>query len=222
MLPAAGGFKFPRSWVLNPSYSPLFLLNRLAAVDPAGPWADVAAMVPVLMDRSAKNGFAMDWVSYTPGPGDSPPCLPGDKKVPTASGSYDAIRVYTWAGMLPDQSSAKMRLLKSLSGMNAYMQQHTAPPEKINNQGVPQNGDGPIGFSAALLPYLQTFGDQSAIAQQLLRIRLQLDEKTNLYGHGYNSGPTYYDQNLILFGSGWMEKLFQFGTSGELLVRWTR
>jgi len=124
--------------------------------------------------------------------------------------------------MLSDSNPAKARILKALPGMNQYLQTHSAPPEKINSDGVPLNGDGPVGFSAALLPYLTSLGNGSAVAQQLVRIKSQLDEKSNLYGAGYGTGPTYYDQNLVLFGSGWVEKRFQFGSSGELLVRWSR
>jgi endo-1,4-beta-D-glucanase Y len=221
LMPGAAGFKFPRAWVLNPSYTPLFILDRLAAVDPAGPWADVAVMVPAMIERSAKSGFAMDWISYTPGEGFTP-CLVNGKKTSAAVGSYDAIRVYLWAGMLSDSSPAKSKLLKALSGMNAFLAQHGAPPEKINNDGTPQAQDGPVGFSAALLPYLKSLDNDPAVAQQLVRLKAQLDEKSNLYGAGYGSGPTYYDQNLVLFGSGWLDKRFQFGNSGELLVRWSR
>jgi endoglucanase len=221
MLPGSVGFKFARSWVLNPSYTPIFLLDRLAAVDPAGPWADVAAMVPVLLERSARGGFAMDWVCYTPGEGFSP-CLANGKKTPPPVGSYDAIRVYLWAGMLSDSNSARHRILQALPGMNFYLQHYPAPPEKINSDGSAQSQTGPIGFSAALLPYLKSIPDESAVAQQMVRLKSQLDEKSNLYGTGYGSGPTYYDQNLALFGSGWIEKRFQFGSSGELLVRWSR
>ena len=221
VLPAAAGFSFPHFWVLNPSYSPVFILNRLATIDPKGPWANVAMGVPSLIERSAKNGFAMDWVCYGPGQGFTP-CLSNGHKSPEPVGSYDAIRVYTWAGMLPDGDAYKSRILKALPGMDLYFQSHTAPPEKINSDGVPMKQDGPVGFSAALLPYLSSLGDQAAVAQQLVRIKSQLDEKSNLYGAGYGTGPTYYDQNLVLFGSGWIEKRFQFGSSGELLVRWSR
>jgi endo-1,4-beta-D-glucanase Y len=221
LMPSSTGFKTDRSWVLNPSYTPLFLLDRMAMVDPAAQWADVAAMYPVLIERSTKNGFAMNWISYTPGEGFTP-CLVGGKKDATAVGSYDAIRVYTWAGMLPDSNNGKARLLKALTGMNMYMAQHVAPPEKINSAGNPQGQDGPVGFSAALLPYLKGVMNEPAAAQQLVRIKSQLDEKSNLYNSGLPTGPAYYDQNLILFGSGWLQKSFQFGSSGELLVRWTR
>jgi len=217
LLPGAVGFKFQKFWVVNPSYTPVFVLNRLAAVDPAGPWADVAAMFPTLIQRSVRNGFAMDWLCYAPGGGFSP-CLANGKTSPMPVGSYDAIRVYLWAGMLADSSPAKSRLLSPLLGMNTYMQQHNAPPEKVGPDGIPIPTPGPVGFSAALLPYLKSNLNEPAVAQQVGRLQSQLDEKSNLYG----ASPTYYDQNLALFGTGWLEKRFQFGSSGELLVRWSR
>ena len=225
LLPGPMGFQFARSWVLNPSYSPLFILDRLAVVDPDGPWSNVAQEIPVLLERSAKNGFAMDWVSYAPGHGFSPTVATGSKassKQQQPLGSYDAIRVYLWAGMLADSVAAKTKIIHALPGMDLYLRSRGAPPERISGDGAPQSQDGPVGFSAALLPYLRASSNEAAVAQQLVRIKSQLDEKSNLYGAGYGTGPTYYDQNLILFGSGWIEQRFQFGSSGELLVRWTR
>ena len=159
----------------------------------------------------------MDWDCYMPGEGFSP-CLANGKKTPPPVGSYDAIRVYLWAGMISEANPARERILKTLPGMNLYLQHHDTPPEKISADGTAQAQPGPVGFSAALLPYLQCFSNQGAVAQQLVRLKSQLDEKSNLYG----TNPTYYDQNLALFGSGWIEKRFQFGSSGELLVRWSR
>jgi len=221
LLPGPIGFKFPHSYVLNPSYTPLFILDRLAELEPAGPWADVAALFPKMMEHSQRGGFAMDWLCYEQGSGFSP-CDKDGKKSPPPLGSYDAIRVYLWAGMLPDTNVVKSKLLQALPGMNAYLQHYPAPPEKINSDGSAQTQAGPVGFSAALLPYLKSLSNDAAVAQQMVRLKSQLDEKSNLYGQGYGSGPTYYDQNLALFGTGWMEKRFQFGSSGELLVRWSR
>jgi endoglucanase len=209
-------FHHSDSWTLNPSYIPLFLLNRLTVVSPAGPWANIAATLPPLLERSSRRGFAMDWVCYVPTDGFSPCQTSGQPPPPT--GSYDAIRVYLWAGMLADGNPAKARLLKALPGMNTYMQHSAAPPEKISADGTVQPQNGPVGFSAALLPYLEGYSNRAAVAQQLVRLKSQLDEKSHLYG----SSPTYYDQNLILFGSGWIEKRFEFGIRGELLVRWSR
>lgn len=224
LLPGPVGFHLQHLWVLNPSYSPLFLLERLAEVSPAGPWAGLAKDWPTIQGQSARNGFAMDWVCYGPDQGFSPCLANGAKaatgKSPGPMGSYDAIRVYLWTGMLADSVPAKAQMMHALAGMNEYMQQHSAPPEKINASGVPMNQDGPVGFSAALLPYLASFSNEGSVAQQLVRIQSQLDEKSNLYGSGYGGSPAYYDQNLVLFGSGWYSKQFQFGRGGELLVRW--
>lgn len=217
LLPGAAGFHLQHLWVLNPSYTPVFLLDRMATVDPAGPWADIAAMVPVLLERSNRGGFAMDWVCYTPGEAFSP-CQSTGKKTPPPTGSYDAIRVYLWAGMLADADPVRSRLLKAIPGMNAWLEHSSAPPEKIAADGTVQPQAGPVGFSAALLPYLEAFGNQSAIAQQMVRIKSQLDEKSYLFG----TSPTYYDQNLALFGIGWINNSFRFGSHGELLVRWSR
>jgi endoglucanase len=210
-------FHVASEWILNPSYVPVFLLDRLAALDPAGPWADVAVMVPVLLEKSARGGFAMDWVCYTHG-ADFTPCQANGKRTPPPVGSYDAIRVYLWAGMVAPGASGKARLLRAIPGMNGYLQHYPAPPEKIAADGTALPGPGPVGFSAALLPYLEGSGDQQVIAQQMGRLKSQLDEKTYLFG----SSPTYYDQNLAMFGTGWADKSFQFGESGELLVRWSR
>jgi len=210
-------FHIAGAWILNPSYTPVFLLDRLAALDPAGPWADIAAMVPVLLERSARGGFAMDWVCYTSGSGFTP-CQASGKKTPPPLGSYDAIRVYLWAGMLAPDAPGKARLLCAIPGMNGYLQHYPAPPEKIAADGTALPTPGPPGFSAALLPYLEGNGDQQAIAQQMGRLKSQLDEKTYLFG----TSPTYYDQNLAIFGTGWANGSFRFGKSGELLVRWSR
>lgn len=224
LLPGPVGFHVEHSWVLNPSYSPLFLLERLAEVSPEGPWAGIGKDTPAVIERGTRNGFAMDWVCYIPGQGFSPCLENGSKsasgKLPAPMGSYDAIRVYLWTGMLADAVPEKAQMLHALIGMNEYMQQHSAPPEKISAAGVPLNQDGPVGFSAALLPYLASFSNAGSVAQQLVRIQSQLDEKSNLYGSGYGGSPAYYDQNLVLFGSGWYSKQFQFGRGGELLVRW--
>jgi len=217
LMPGKAYFHTGRTWILNPSYTPLFLLDRLAELDPAGPWADIATMVPVLLERSARGGFAMDWVSYTPGKGFTP-CQPNGGVQPPPTGSYDAIRVYLWAGMTASGTPGRQRLLKALPGMNAYLQHYPAPPEKISADGTALPQPGPVGYSASLLPYLEAAGDQQAIAQQMVRVKAQLDEKTYLFG----TNPTYYDQNLAMFGTGWADKSFQFGKSGELLVRWSR
>jgi endoglucanase len=36
----------------------------------------------------------------------------------------------------------------------------------------------------------------------------------------YGRPARYYDENLALFGTGWMERRFRFGREGELEVSW--
>ncbi|HWG21220.1 MAG TPA: endoglucanase [Terracidiphilus sp.] len=245
------------TWTLNPSYVPLFLFERFAQVDPAGPWGAIAMNIPRLLRQSARRGFAMDWVDYMPGDGFYPAAPPateaekssgeaaasaGKEKAAGAAakpapagqaanaaagsagpkppvGSYDAIRVYLWAGMVAGEGRTRADMLGSLSGMAAYIAGHGAPPEKVNAQGVPQEPDGPVGFSAAVLPYLWALPDLARAAAQLrVRIGAQLNPETGLYG----KNPVYYDQSLALFATGYLDGRFRFGPRGELKLEWTR
>jgi endoglucanase len=215
LSPGSIGFNFPNGWVFNPSYLPVFVLDRLAANDPAGPWVGIAVNVPQLVAMSSRGGFAMDWVSYSRATGYAP-SLATAPKSEGALGSYDAIRVYLWAGMLDGAHPAKGRLMESLFGMGTYLRQHGAPPEKVNAAGMPGKQDAPVGFSAAVLPYLRSIPDDGAATRQWARVESQVDEKTGLYG----PSPTYYDENLTLFATGWLQKRFQFGVNGQVLVPW--
>ncbi len=210
-------------WTVNPSYLPLFIFQRFAAVDPAGPWGAIAMNIPRLLRQSARHGFVMDWADYVPGDGFYPAPGPGPtatgKDARPALGSYDAIRVYLWAGMLDEAGPTRTEVLGAISGMSSYLGNHGAPPEKVSDQGIPLEQDGPVGFSAAVLPYLRGYPNLSkAAAQQTVRMGAQLDSSTGLYG----KDPTYYDQNLVLFATGFLDGRFRFGARGELKVEWTR
>lgn len=259
------------TWTINPSYVPLFLFDRFAQLDPAGPWGAIAMNIPRLLRQSERHGFVMDWVDYVPSDGFYPapgPVSPpagnggqpapaeqvkpaqkpadtaqgeahpgtaepiaatsqpvGPQQAPAAStpkppmGSYDAIRVYLWAGMIDASGRTRADVLGSLSGMGAYLANHGAPPEKVSSDGVPQEQDGPVGFSAAVLPYLWVMPEVArAAAQQRVRIAAQLNPATGLYG----KDAAYYDQNLVLFAMGFLDGRYHFEPRGELKVEWTR
>lgn len=217
----SANFIHGENWTVNPSYVPLFLFERFAAVDSSGPWSAIAANIPRLLKLSNRGGFAMDWVTwepvagFVPAGGPEPP--PAGQPAPPAYGSYDAIRVYLWAGMTDSSVPTRAALLSSLSGMSSYLAQHGAPPEKVSDQGVPIQQDGPVGFSAAILPYLRALPQtETAVKQQQQRIDGQLDPASGLYG----KNPAYYDQNLILFANGFQENKFRFGPDGQLKVEW--
>ena len=220
-------FSHKGTWTVNPSYLPAFLFQRFAAVDPKGPWNEIAINIPRLLRQGARGGFAMDWLSYGQSAGFSPAPTPGSGQPsngsaaksasPPAVGSYDAIRVYLWAGMLDGSGPARSESVNAVPGMGAYLANHGAPPEKVSEQGVPLAQDGPVGFSAAVLPYLHVLPDgEKAAVLQKDRMSTQFDPASGLYG----KDPTYYDQNLLLFATGFLDGRLGFGPHGELRVEW--
>jgi endoglucanase len=163
----------------------------------------------------------MDWVNYIPADGfyPAPAMTTGNKDSDIPGGSYDAIRVYLWAGMIDSSGTIRAQVLSSIPGMSVYLFSHDAPPEKISDMGIPLPQNGPIGFTAAVLPYLRAFPDNSLIsAKQMVRMSKNRDSLTGLYG----KNPAYYDQNLALFSTGFLDGRFRFGPGGELTVQWER
>jgi endoglucanase len=55
-------------------------------------------------------------------------------------------------------------------------------------------------------------------ARQMVRMNAERDVATGLYGKDL----AYYDQNLALFGTGFLDDRFEFGAEGELMVEWKR
>lgn len=223
LLPGASGFQNEQSWVLNPSYVPGFLFERLAVVDPAGPWREIAQNIPRLVEQSARHGFAMEWVEYFPGDGFYPVSEETraklEKGTSGAGAEYGGIRVYLWAGLQDENTPVRARLVNAVSAMSGYLDTHDAPPQRVDDRGIPEAQPGPVGFSAAVLPYLRALPGRSRVsAQQMIRMSLMKDDATGLYGKEL----TCEDQNLSLFARGYVDGLYRFGPAGELHVRWNR
>ena len=206
LLPAPRGFRQNEAVRLNPSYLPLQLFVRLGQLVPEGPWEKIAQRISTLVSSAAPHGFAMDWIDVAPGRGISP----------SDSGGYDAIRVYLWAGMLDPATPGRDLLLRSLFGMSDWLRGNAVPPETVRDDGRVSEPNGPIGFSAALLPYLSAIGEKKLGDAQLSRLRSALDSRTGLYG----KPGRYYDQNLALFALGWTERRFWFDSAGALKTYW--
>lgn len=219
LMPGPVGFQHAQVWTLNPSYLPLFIFERFAAIDPTGPWGQIALGIPTMLTQSSRHGFAMDWVDYVPGDGFYPATElhPGNKENDAPGGSYDAIRVYLWAGMLDGSGKNRELMLNAIPAMSVYLANHDAPPEKVSDQGIPVEQDGPVGFSAAVLPYLRAVPDLAKLsAKQTIRLSTMRDPTSGLYG----KDQTYYDQVLALFATGYLDGRFRFGPNGELKVEW--
>lgn len=218
VMPAAQGFHpQPGTFVLNTSYVPPQVIARLRKESPSGPWGAVLDTLPQLVQGSAPTGWAMDWVStgdqVQPSP--TPAELATGKTGFTPVGSYESIRTYLWLGMADRSTTGVEEALGSLPAMAAYLSTATTPPLQVDTTGKVLNADSPIGFSAAVVPYLVAAGRKNLAAQQMNRLEAS-KQPDNLYGRS----TLYYDQNLAMFATGWQEGRFRFDKDGRLKLKW--
>jgi len=120
--------------------------------------------------------------------------------------------------MLDAATAQRDSILKALPGMTRQLHTNSAPPAKVKPDGSIEDAKGPVGFSAALVPYLSALGEKNLESEQVSRMQSELDNKTGPYG----KPPKYYDQNLILFGLGWKLRQFWFDSTGALMVPWRK
>ncbi len=200
LLPGDVGFDGSDGWRLNPSYLPPQLLSRFASVAPI--WAELAANQQRLLIEGSPKGFAPNWLLWTSAGGWAPDPKDG------STGSYDAIRVYLWVGMLAKDAANRQALQTHFAPMAALTQTLGYPPESVNALTGQSTGTGPVGFSAALLPLLASV-DSPAYTVQLTRV--QQDPP---------AADAYYNQSLLLFGQGWNEQRYRFDKDGQLLPAW--
>lgn len=207
LLPAPVGFVKPEGWRLNPSYVPLQLLRGLQAQSPESGWERLVEPSRRLVEETAAKGYAPEWVLWTKqGAFATDPETRGE-------GSYNAIRVYLWAGMLAPEEPLRAPLLQALRPMAERTAAEGAPPERVDTASGAAPNAGPFGFSAALLPLLESSGlPQAAAAQSARAAALAAKE----------SGPAYYSEVLSLFGRGWQERRYRFDRDGRLLPDWSR
>lgn len=193
---------------LNPSYLPVQVLRRIAGSGLRGPWPQLIASSARVLIESARAGFAPDWILVRGG-------RFVDDGPQRARAGYDAIRVPLWAGMLDPQDPLRERLQAALPGLLREFRARGSVPESVElRRGRASANDAPPGFLAALLPLAIATGDEPARAG-LLR-QLEVARAAGLYGQP----PTYYDQNLVLFGLGFAERRFRFAPDGSLVPRW--
>lgn len=200
LLPGDTGFDSPEGWRLNPSYLPPQLLARFAKVAPI--WAELAASQQRMLVEGSPKGFAPNWLLWKAGGGWAPDPKSG------STGSYDAIRVYLWIGMLAKDAAGRQALQAQFAPMATLTQTLGYPPESVDALTAQYTGTGPVGFSAALLPLLASTGSPAYVVQQT---RVQ---------HEPPAADAYYNQSLLLFGQGWNEQRYRFDKDGQLLPAW--
>jgi endo-1,4-beta-D-glucanase Y len=219
LLPGPQGFRTGGTTRLNPSYLPLQVLRGLASEAPNGPWAKIASNALTMIRTTAPLGFAPDWAAYRDGQFIVDP-QKGDV------GSYDAIRVYLWAGLAAPGDPLAKPWLAALHGMREKIAATGVPPEKIATTTGAATGEGPIGFWGALLPYFKALGDTRAagLAQThlaALGVAAPATPATpSAPRDNQTSQPVYYDEVLTLFGTGAADGRYRFDENGRLVPRW--
>jgi endoglucanase len=206
LLPAPKGFVQGNGrWRLNPSYVPMHLMHWLAATDPDPQWKKLVDSSQKLIQGSSPKGFTPDWTVYDAKQG----FLLDTEGKEKGQGTYNAIRVYLWAGLMHADAPGRRALLDTLAPMARYVREQGYPPESIDIQSAQASGPAPSGFSAALLPFLRAVGDDAALQSQRMRLEARPLRPT-----------AYYEQALALFGLGAFEGQYRFSASGQLMVRW--
>lgn len=218
LLPGPIGFsQIGELWRINPSYQPLPLLRRLQVVDPQGPWQAIAELTPRLQSEAGGHSFAVDWLGYREVSATEGLFARDPEKGDV--GSYDAIRVYLWAGMTDPADPLAKPLLDSLRGMARATASSGLPPEKVDVRNGAIEGRGHFGFSAALVPYFHAQNQPLLETEQYKRAAAELQQALS---EPTRPGelPAYYNIMLGLFGLGWVEKRFVFRTDGSVQLFW--
>jgi endoglucanase len=203
LLPGKTGFTPDEHRVrLNPSYLPLQLLRWFSTHSKDPRWVALTNSSLQIIVNASPKGYAPDWTLYDDAQGYLP-------DTDGQQGSYDAIRVYLWAGMMNRDDSNRRVLTDTFKPMAQFIASHGSPPQSIQIESGAANNPGPSGFSAAMLPFLQASGLYKTADEQLKRIADQPIGE-----------DSYYDQVLGLYGAGWFKKLYQFDSKGNLTPRW--
>jgi len=207
LLPGPQGFRVGDITRLNPSYLPLPVLRGLAHEMPDGPWAKLAQNAAKMIRVTSPRGYAPDWAAYQNGQFVVDP-KNGDV------GSYDAIRVYLWAGMASSSDPLARAWLDALGGMRQSVAQTGFPPEKVSTISGAASGEGPLSYWGALAPYFKALNDERGLG--LARTHLE----ALVAPPGAGREPVYYDRVLGLFGGGFVDGRYRFDENGRLTPNW--
>lgn len=222
LLPGKNGFvrTDEKNWLLNLSYLPIPVLRYLSEASENSEWQALVDNTLRFMQQATPKGLAADWNVYQ---------QQQDKYVFTVDeqkgpeGSYDAIRTYLWAGMTDPADPLAKPVLQALSGMAELMQaeQRVVPPEKVDTLTGQSIGEGPFGFSAALLPYFISLNDMDQAQWQRERVQVELRAAFQPVRTKVQQ-PPYYDVVLSLFGQGWADGYYRFEKTGSLRPKWEK
>lgn len=205
LLPGKVGFVLGKNHVrLNPSYVPLQLLTRMNTLFPNYQWAEVYQSSERLLKETMPKGYSPDWIEWDK--------IRFKKDTKTKSiGSYNAIRVYLWAGMLPDSDPNKAIILSQMQPLLHVLDKNKGMPESINVRTGKRKNQGSVGMNAAILPLLISTGLDNLATKYAKQIEAGLPQIESDY---------YYNSVLSLFGLGWYQGLYAFNDDGSVTPKW--
>lgn len=204
IVPGLKGFQVSEhSWRLNPSYLPIQIFRRFAGMYPHSPWQEIAQNSVKFLKHSAPQGFSPEWAILDDNNHVS--AEQNDNKL----GGYNAIRVYLWLGMLSNDDPDKPGLMAQFEPMLKAIGADGYVAEQYDIKTKAQIGYKPLGFRAAVLPFLASANNSSRVGEFLKE--LDARELSNQPDH-------YYESVLILLGKGWAEHKYQFNKDGMLIV----
>jgi endoglucanase len=206
LLPGPKGFVEHDTWRLNPSYAPIQLLRAIERQTHDALWGQVLQSSQRLTIASAPLGAAADWMDFRLGQGFVADDTTHD------IGSYDAIRVYLWTGMLAPSDPAYRPLSRQFAPWLALLAQRPGPPETIDAGSLATRGEAHHGFYAAMLPLLA----RTESHELLQRYRRRVDTDALRDDHHY------YNDALSLFGSGFADGRYRFERNGDLRMSWSK
>ncbi|MCE4935368.1 cellulose synthase complex periplasmic endoglucanase BcsZ [Aliivibrio fischeri] len=205
LLPGKVGFVLGKNHVrLNPSYVPLQLLTRMNTVFPNYQWSELYQSSARLLKETMPKGYSPDWVEW------DKTQFKKDSKTQSV-GSYNAIRVYLWAGMLPNSDPNKALLLGKMKPLLRAIERNKGMPETINVLTGKGKNQGGVGMNAAILPLLSSLDSNTHVVEYEKKIQAELPKIQNDY---------YYNSVLTLFGLGWYQDLYAFNDDGSVTPKW--
>ncbi|MCD9517598.1 cellulose synthase complex periplasmic endoglucanase BcsZ [Photobacterium phosphoreum] len=205
LLPGKQGFILGDNHVrLNPSYVPLQLLSRMDSLLPEDQWAAVYQSSVKVIKETMPKGASPDWVEW------NKTGFQNDRQTQDI-GSYNAIRTYLWAGMLPNNDVNKAAILHQMQPIVLELEKGKGMPEVFNTQTGEMTNQGSVGINAAILPLLSAVESTQIADIYAQKIKDSLATIEN---------GSYYNSVLTLFGLGWYEGLYQFENDGSVTPRW--
>lgn len=193
-LPGRTGFVDDAGRVtFNPSYTPLQLFRRFALEDPRWEAAHQAALRTTL--RASPAGAAPDWAVF-----DRTGTLVDAGR---PFGSWDAVRVYLWAGMLSKDAPERDVLLRHFAPVFRLVRARGSVPERIDTRTLSVSAPGPDAFGSAFLAWRPNSPEGDLLRAQLEKLPI--------------AAESYYKSMLTLFGLGFDDARFAFDRDGRLL-----